>query len=132
NRMTETLGITSSDVIPESSPTKMAVIADGSLITNQVDYASNPPRMQEMGMERSTGQVFANREFLLNTVFYLNDDQGIMHLRNRTQKLRLLDRVRLREELSLWQWLNVLLPLVLVGIWGVFYNTKRRYRYNRS
>ncbi len=132
NRMTETLGVSSQDVIAESSPTKMAVIADGSLITNQVDYASNPPRMQEMGMERSTGQVFANREFLLNTVFYLNDDQGIMHLRNRTQKLRLLDRVRLREELTLWQWLNVLLPLVIVGIWGVFYNMNRRYRYNRS
>jgi ABC-2 type transport system permease protein len=132
NRMTETLGISSPVVIPESSPTKMAVIADGSLIINQVDYASNPPRMQEMGIERSTGQVFANREFLLNTVFYLNDDQGIMHLRNRTQKLRLLDRVRLREELTFWQWLNVMLPLVLVGIWGVFYNMNRRYRYNRS
>jgi ABC-2 type transport system permease protein len=132
NRMTEALGISSTGIIPESKPTKMAVIADGSIITNQVDYASNPPRIQELGMERSTGQVFANREFLLNTIFYLNDDQGIMHLRNRTQKLRLLDRVRLREELTFWQWLNVLLPLVFVVVWGVIYNMNRRYRYNRS
>ena len=132
NRMTETLGVPQARVIPESKPTKMAVIADGGIITNQVDYASNPPRVQEMGLERSTGQVFANREFLLNTIYYLNDDEGIMHLRNRTQRLRLLDRVRLREELAFWQWLNILLPLAFVGLWGVLYNINRRYRYSRS
>jgi ABC-2 type transport system permease protein len=132
NRMTESFGIPASRVVPESSPTKMAVFADGGIITNEVDYSSNPPRIQEMGLERSTGQVFANREFLMNTIFYLNDDQGIMHLRNRTQKLRLLDKVRLREELNFWQWLNVLLPIALVGLWGLLYNMNRRHRYSRS
>ncbi|MCF8364068.1 MAG: gliding motility-associated ABC transporter substrate-binding protein GldG [Prolixibacteraceae bacterium] len=132
NRMMETLDVPNNRVIPESSPTKMVVIADGGMITNKVYYSSNPPRIQELGFDRVSGQTFGNKEFLLNTVYYLNDDQGIMHLRNRTQKLRLLDKVRLREEKAYWQWLNVLLPLVLVSLWGIFYNLMRRRRFARS
>lgn len=132
NRMLETLGIPFTEVIPESPPTKMVVIADGGMISNQVDYSTNPPRIQELGFDRVSGQTFGNKEFLLNTIFYLNDDNGIMQLRNRTQKMRLLDKVRLREEKPFWQWLNVLLPLALAGFWGVIYNFVRRKRYTRS
>jgi ABC-2 type transport system permease protein len=132
NRMIETLGIPNARVIPESPFTKMVVIADGGMITNPVDYSANPPKVQEMGLERATGQVFGNRDFILNTIFYLNDDRGIMQLRNRTQKLRLLDKVRLREEITFWQLLNVLLPLVLVSLWGIYYHLLRRHRYARS
>jgi ABC-2 type transport system permease protein len=132
NRMLETLGIPFSEVIPESRPTKMVVIADGGMITNQVDFSTSPPRMQELGFDRVSGQTFGNREFLLNTVYYLNDENGIMQLRNRTQKMRLLDKVRLREEKPFWQWLNVLLPLVLAGLWGIIYNILRIRRYARS
>ena len=132
NRMLEALGIPFSEVIPESRPTKMVVIADGGLITNQVDYSNNPPRVQELGFDRVSGQTFGNKEFLLNAVYYLNDENGIMQLRNRTQKMRLLDKVRLREEKPFWQWLNVLLPLVLAGLWGIIYNLFRKHRYARS
>ena len=132
NRMTESLGIQGAAVIPESSPTKMVVIADGGMITNQVDYSANPPAIQELGMDRVSGQVFGNKEFLINAVLYLNDDRGIMQLRTRTQQIRLLDKVRLREEKSFWQWLNVLTPIVLAGVWGIGYNLVRRQQYSRS
>jgi ABC-2 type transport system permease protein len=132
NRMLESIGLPDNQVISESLPTKMVVIADGGMIINQVDYSTNPPRVQELGLDRASGQVFGNREFLLNTVLYLNDDRGIMQLRTRTQQLRLLDKVRLREEKSIWQWINVLVPLVLTGLWGVGYNLTRRRRFSRS
>jgi ABC-2 type transport system permease protein len=132
NRMIEPMGISATQVIAESRPTKMVVIADGGLITNQVDYSANPPRVQELGFDRVSGQTFSNKEFLLNTVYYLNDENGIMQLRNRTQKMRLLDKVRLREEKHFWQWLNVMLPLVLAGLWGIIYNILRKRRYARS
>ena len=131
NRMLETLEIPFSEIISESKPTKMVVIADGGIITNQVDYSTSPPRVQELGFDRVSGQSFGNKEFLLNAVYYLNDESGIMHLRNRTQKMRLLDKVRLREEKPFWQWLNVLLPLVLAGLWGVIYYFIRRRRFSR-
>jgi ABC-2 type transport system permease protein len=132
NRMLEALGISARQVISESLPTRMVVIADGGMITNGVDYSTSPPRVQEVGFDRVSGQTFGNREFLLNSVYYLNDDRGIMHLRNRTQKLRLLDKVRLREQEMFWQWLNVLLPLILVSLWGMVYNFLRQRRFARS
>ncbi len=132
NRMLETLDIPYTQVIAESTPTKMVVIADGGMIVNPVDYSTNPPRVQELGQDRASGQVFGNREFLLNTVLYLNDDRGIMQLRTRTRQLRLLDKVRLREEKPFWQWINVLMPLILVGLWGILYNLLRRRRFSRS
>ncbi len=131
NRMTESLGIPNATVIGQSPPTKMVVIADGGMILNQVDYSTNPPRIQELGLDRASGQVFGNREFIINAVLYLNDDRGIMQLRTRTQQLRLLDKVRLREEKPFWQWLNVLVPLVLVAFWGILYNLSRRHRFAR-
>ena len=84
-----------------------------------------------MGYDRVSGRTFGNKEFLLNVVSYLNDDRGIMQLRNRTQKLRLLDKVRLREERFRWQLINVLIPLLLVTIWGIVYNTVRKQRNKR-
>ncbi len=132
NRMIESLNVPNTKILQESPSTKMVIIADGGIIINQVDYSNNPPRVQELGFDRVSGQVFGNKEFLLNTVLYLNDDRGIMQLRTRNQQLRLLDKVRLREEMPFWQWLNVLAPLVLIGLWGAFYNVIRRLQYARS
>lgn len=131
NRLVEPLGFSSGAIIPKSPNTKMVVIADGNLIENKVDYSTSPPRIQELGFDRVSGQTFGNKEFLLNTVYYLNDDYGIMHLRNRTQKMRLLDKVRLREEKAMWQWMNVLLPVVLITVFGLIYNAIRRRRFAR-
>jgi len=131
NRMTEAIGISRPEVIEDSPYTKMVVIADGGIIVNQVDYSANPPRVGELGYDRVSGRTFGNKDFLLNIIYYLNDDRGIMQLRSRTQKLRLLDKVRLREERSRWQLLNVLTPLIIVAFWGIIYNAVRKYRNKR-
>jgi ABC-2 type transport system permease protein len=132
NRMTETLDIPVAVVNDESIPTKMIVIADGRLIANNVDYSASPPRIQALGYDRVSGRTFGNKEFLMNAIYYLNDDRGVMQLRNRNQKMRLLDKVKLREEKGFWQLLNVVVPLLLVGLFGVIYNILGRYRYSRS
>lgn len=132
NRMVEHLGFSSSSVLSESKPTKMVVLADAGMIANRVDYSGQSPQIQELGYDRVANRTWGNKEFLLNTIFYLNDESGIMQLRNRTIKMRLLDRVKLREEKAFWQWLNIMLPLLLVSVFGVAYNVVRRYRYSRS
>lgn len=131
NRMIENLGTDISDFQAKSKPAKMVVIADAGLIANNVNYSHQPPQIQELGYDRVSKQTFGNKEFLLNTIFYMNDEAGIMQLRDRTVQLRLLDKVRLREEKSFWQLLNVLAPMVVVLLFGICYNIIRRYRYSR-
>lgn len=132
NRLVEPLGFSSASVINKSPYTKMVVVADGGIIENKVDYSTSPPRIQELGFDRVSGQIFGNKEFMLNSIYYMNDDRGIMHLRNRTQKMRLLDKVRLREEKAMWQWLNVLVPPLIIAIFGLIFNVYRRRRFARS
>jgi ABC-2 type transport system permease protein len=131
NRMVEQLGFSSNAVLTESKATKMVVIADAGLIANKVDYSGKSPQIQQLGFDRVANRTWGNKEFLLNTIFYLNDDRGIMQLRNRTLKMRLLDQVRLRDEKNFWQWLNILLPLALLTLFGISYNVLRRYRFAR-
>ncbi len=131
NRMIENLGISGVDFQVKSKPTKMVIIGDAGLIANNVNYSKQPPQIQELGYDRVSKQTFGNKEFLLNTIYYLNDEAGIMQLRSRTVQLRLLDKVKLREEKSFWQWLNILAPLVIVLLFGLGYNFIRRYRYSR-
>jgi ABC-2 type transport system permease protein len=131
NRMIENLGTVTSDFQAKSKPTKMVVIGDAGLIANKVNYSKQPPQIQELGYDRVSKQIFGNKEFLLNTVFYLNDETGIMQLRSRTVQLRLLDKVKLREDKGFWQWLNVVVPILVVLLFGLGYNILRRYRYSR-
>ena len=132
NRMVENYGFSSASLISESKSTKMVVVADGGIITNKVNYAMNPPKIQELGYDMISKRTWGNKEFLINTMFYLDDKQGIMQLRGRTLKLRLLNKVKLREEKGFWQMLNVVTPLIFVVLFGVVYNILRRYRYSRS
>jgi ABC-2 type transport system permease protein len=131
NRMIENFGMAANDFQYKSKPTKMVIIGDAGLIANKVNYAQQPPRIQELGYDRVSKQTFGNKEFLLNAIYYLNDETGIMQLRSRTVQLRLLDKVKLREDKSYWQWLNMAVPLVVVLLFGMVYNAIRRYRYSR-
>jgi len=131
NRMIENLGISNVDFEAISKPTKMVVIGDAGLIANAVNYSKQPPQIQELGYDRVSKQTFGNKEFLLNAIYYLNDEAGIMQLRSRTVQLRLLDKVKLREEKTFWQWLNIVTPIVIVLVFGLGYNFIRRYRYSR-
>jgi len=132
NRLVENYGFSSTSIINKSKATKMVVIADGGIITNKVNYSTNPPQIEELGYDRVSQRTFGNKEFLVNMIFYLNDNHGIMQLRGRTLKMRLLDKVKLREEITFWQWLNVVLPLVLISFLGLVYNVVRKYKYSRS
>ncbi len=132
NRMIENLGISSANFQTRSKPTKMIVFGDAGLIANKVNYSQQPPQIQELGYDRVSKQTFGNKEFLLNAIYYLNDDTGIIQLRSRTVQLRLLDKVRLREEKVFWKWLNVVVPLIVILLFGVVYNILRRYRFSRS
>jgi len=129
NRMVESFGVKASGVKPESQPTKMIVFSDGNLIANQFRFSNSVPEYMPLGYDRYSQQTFGNKDLLLNAVNYLCDDDGLMELRSRVFKIRLLDKVRMKEEKLKWQMLNVLIPILFISLFGALFVYIRRRKY---
>ncbi len=114
-----------------SIPTKMIVIGDGDIIRNDVSISRGVPEPLPLGYDRFSRQTFGNKEFILNAINYLLDEKGLMELRNRQFSLRLIDREKLREEKIKWQLVNIILPVLLVAIFGFAFTWYRKYRYSQ-
>ena len=113
----------------KSVDTKMLIIADGDIARNDVRHTPNGVVPFPLGHDRYTGITFANKEFLVNALNYLTDDAGLMNLRNREFKLRLLNKQKATDEQLKWQVMNLVLPMLLLLAGGLVYNKWRRYSY---
>lgn len=113
--------------IDHGKASKMIVVSDGDIALN--DFNRNNGQVFPLGFDRNTRQIFANRTFLLNCVNYLLDDEGLLQLRAREVKLRLLDKKKISLQRSKWQFVNVALPLLTVFALAfvLFYVRKRKY-----
>ena len=110
----------------KSVPTKMIVISDGDVIKNQLDKGAPI----ELGYDKYTGQYFGNKEFILNSVNYLLDDNGLINIRSKDVSLPILDKQRVQDNYSQTQLLTVGLPIVLLGIFGMLFSYLRKKKYN--
>ncbi len=130
NRMTKQLGMDESDLKRTISNSKMIVISDGGIIKNKVRIRNGRNQILPLGYDQFSGQTFGNRDFIINCIDYLADDIGIMELRSRTLKLRILDKVKIREEKTKWQILNVFIPIIIIIMSGIIYNILRKRKYS--
>ena len=115
--------------VTESKPTKMIVIADGDIIRNEITWEGGNPEPLTLGLDRYTMQTFGNKDFLVNCVNYLVNDNGLIEMRSRELKPRLLDQARIRSQRSLWQVVNTLVPVLIIILAGVVYSALRRRHY---
>ncbi len=133
NRMVQELGIAKgTSIIAESKTTKMIFISDGGLIANKLSYKEGKYTPLSLGYDKVSNITFGNKEFLVNAVYYLCDDSGLMELRSRTMQMRLLDKVKLREQKLFWQLFNVVLPVFLILSGGLIFWFLRRRKYARQ
>lgn len=124
------------DIVPgkvsfknESTDTKMIVVADADIIQNGVRRTASGEVPLPLGQDRYTGEVYGNTDFIVNCVNYLTDDKGLMQLRSRELKIRLLDKSKVRNERMKWQIINIFGPVLLVIISGLIYNYLRKRKY---
>jgi len=120
-------------LIPHGQPSSIFVLSDGDIAANEVQYEQGAFRAQPLGYDKYTQQTFGNRDFIMNIVNYMTDKTGIMELRSREFKLRLLNKELLAQKSQLLKWklINTLLPLLLVMITGLLIQLVRRRRYAR-
>ncbi|TBN03032.1 gliding motility-associated ABC transporter substrate-binding protein GldG [Hyunsoonleella flava] len=109
----------------KSVATKMILISDGDVIKN--DVVRNRP--QELGFDRWTGKLYGNKEFLLNAVNYLLDDNGLINIRSKEIEVAFLNQEKIAEEKTLWQLLNIGLPIALLALFGFGFNYLRKKKY---
>jgi ABC-2 type transport system permease protein len=113
---------------PISEPTRMIVVADGDIAANPVVRGKVLP----LGYNPEEGYQFSNKDFLFNALEYLLDDAGVITARGKEVRLRLLNRDRAVAEANFWRLVNIGLPLVILAVFGWWYNFRRRRRYAQS
>ena len=131
NRMTESMRSGLQELNIEfkkvSEPTRMIVVADGDIAISRLDRQTQQPL--PLGLNPFDKYQYANKQFLMNAIEYLHDDKGVIEARGKEVKLRLLDRVKAKEEKTKWQLVNILFPIIGLALFGIIYNWMRRRRY---
>lgn len=113
--------------VEKSVPTKIIVCSDGDLIRNDINPRTGKPF--PLGYDPFTEKMFANKDFVMNALSYLVDEDGIILARAKEIQIRPLDQVKVSKEGTLWQIINLVLPMLLIIGFGLvkYYIRKRRY-----
>jgi len=114
------------DFKSKSPENKMIVISDGDIARNGVMKGQPMP----LGYDLLTNTQYGNAQFLRNSLDYLLDDSNLMELRNRSLKMRSLDRQRLNYERGKWQWINFSFPLAIIALlaFGCMFLHKKKFK----
>lgn len=113
------------DFKAQSPDNKMIVIADGDVGRNTIVKGNPLP----LGVDLLTNQQYGNEQFLRNCLDFLLDDDHLISLRNRNTEARLLDRAAVQNKKSQWQWLNLLLPIIIITILGLVFHLIRKRKF---
>lgn len=111
---------------------KIIVVADGDMVLNGV--MKNEPL--PMGVNPYTYGTqyqyqFANKEFLQNCLDHLINSSGLSEAKAKDYTLRLLDGKRVEAEKIQWQLLNIAAPVLLVFLFAVIYQWRRKRKYTK-
>ncbi|MNL44282.1 hypothetical protein D3C87_1668460 [compost metagenome] len=55
---------------------------------------------------------------MLHALDYMTDANGLINARSKQIAIRALDKIQIQEDRKFWQALNILLPVVLIGLFG--------------
>lgn len=107
---------------------KMIVISDGDVIKNQLDQNGQP---MELGYDKWTNNLYANKEFLMNCVNYLLDDNGLINIRSKEVDLPILDKEKVYDTYTLSQVITVAVPIAILILFGVVFTFLRKRKYSK-
>jgi len=130
NRLTsafrELLHNSNKSFIATSGQNKQIVFSDGDLGVNDMDPTGVP---LPLGYYRYTRETFANKDFLLNCIEYLLDEEDLIGSRNKETTMQLLDKQMVKEKKGMWQFLHLGIPLIFTLLIGgtIRWFRKRKY-----
>lgn len=119
-------------IAANNAENKMIVVADGDIVLNSV--SKNEPLPMGMNPFTYGSQYefrFANRNFLQNCLDYLINVSGLTEAKSKDYTLRLLDKKKVDSSKSMWQAINIAVPVLLVFLFALFYQWSRKRKYTK-
>lgn len=112
----------------KSLPTKQLFVTDGDFIKNY--YNQQNQQVSPAGFNLYEEKVYkGNSDFLINAIDFMTDDLGLIETRSKELKLHLLNTTKARDEKSYWQVFNVVLPIVMLLLFGIAYRIIRKRKF---
>ncbi|MBW1654334.1 gliding motility-associated ABC transporter substrate-binding protein GldG [Flavobacterium quisquiliarum] len=112
----------------KGKPNKMIVVADGDIARNQLDKNRMPV---ELGYDQRTGNLYDNKDFIMNCINYLLDDTGLINIRSKDVELPLLDKEKVYESYSITQFITIGVPILILLVFGLVFTFLRKRRYSK-
>jgi len=107
---------------------QLLVFSDADIIRNDI---GKDGREYPLGFDRYSGNTFGNKAFVMNAVDYMLDEEGLINVRAKEIMLRPLDKLKVEEERSQWQIINLVVPVLLILVFGIIRYYLRKKKYER-
>jgi len=114
----------------QDKPSKVLVISDGDFVRNDINFAQRST--YPLGFDRFAQVQFANKDFVLNTLAYMLDADGLILAKNKEILIRPLDKMRVNKQKTKWQTINLVSPILVIGIFGIVWAYRRKSRFGKK
>ena len=107
-------GVSKESFLESGKEGRVLVAGTGGLFESSIDPRSGEPL--PLGIDPFSDVQYANRLLLQNMITYLVEPDGIISTRTKQYQIRPLNKVKVSQEKTKWQVINVVLPVVLMGL----------------
>ncbi len=112
---------------------KIIVVSDGDIVLNSVVKGGQPIPMGMNPYTYGTQRAFpfANKDFVQNCLEYLINENGLSEAKAKDYVVRLLDTKKVNEQKTMWQVINIAVPVLLVILFALVFQWIRRKKYSK-
>ncbi|MBC7389922.1 MAG: gliding motility-associated ABC transporter substrate-binding protein GldG [Opitutaceae bacterium] len=103
--------------MPEGIPGAILVMSDGDVALNDLNPKSKEPL--PLGFDPYQRRTYSNKDFLVNSLNYMLDENGLIGVKNKELALRPLDKAKVKEQRLKYQVINVIAPSLAALIFWV-------------
>ena len=146
NRIVDTYANDPNAIFNEESvaPGKLMVVSNGTFFKNwfydsifvreegKYSYIPRVPRGNEIDELLATDRRIGNFDFFENCVDYMLGESTLLAIRSRTIDLNPMNKLKIEENSSYYQFINIFIPLILVIGLALLVYFIRKYKYARK
>jgi gliding-associated putative ABC transporter substrate-binding component GldG len=109
---------------------KVIVAGTGSLFQSDLNPSDGNPLV--LGQDPFSSTQYANRQLLLNSINFLVEPEGIITTRTKQFQIRPLNKIKVQQEKTKWQVINIIVPVFLFSLLGIVWIVIKKRSYSKK